>query len=792
MSDLSIRGRLFLVAMLPALLAGVMLYFYFVNSQLELLQNSLLQQGHSSVTHLAISSELGLLTGDNRQLTPQSAALLAQQHMAGVAIANQQGEWPVRLGTLSNTSGLRLLPCQSTQVLTSPEQRSTLSKQKSLLFCAPVLSYAPVVDDYPQQTNAPLQPLRIGSVYVEVNTSLYQTQRQEALAQATRLGLIVFLVTLAIAYRVADQISRPLSDLVNQVSRVTLGDLDQRNAGQERGEIGHLQRGINVMVETLQQDQQQLQARVDARTSDLRAAFQALEQRNIEIEEQRQLALQASQAKSQFLATMSHEIRTPISGLLGMLELMGDTQLDPRQQLYYDNLQLEARALKALIDDILDFSRIEAGKMPIATQPFSPEQLCGEVVAMLAPAAHQKGLEISLFVDPRTPQRVEGDPQRLRQVLINLVSNAIKFTEQGEVYLRLESAETHGIVSVQDTGRGIPMERQGHIFDDFTQADGSITRHHGGTGLGTTIAKRLVELMGGEIGLESQPDQGSRFWFTLPWPIVEPATQTTPSQGQIALLEHNPHTAEATIALLERFGWQTTHYTDALALAGGLEHQQPDWIMLAESGTATQHTSLAERLRQHLGDKQRIAHLIHFTTPASIGAFDQTLYKPLIHAAIEGVFAPPKATPRSTLAPTSSQCSSTRVLIAEDSPINAMVLKNFTEKFGATPILVEDGALALERLRAGGIDLVFMDIRMPKLDGLECTRLWRAEEANGLHIPIIAITANATLEDRDACMQAGMDDFLSKPITTPQVSSILEKWTDSKITLVQPTPAAPL
>lgn len=385
----------------------------------------------------------------------------------------------------------------------------------------------------------------------------------------------------------------------------------------------------------------------------------------------RHAAEQLAQARSEFLAKMSHEIRTPLNGVIATADLLATTEMTAEQRDLLNTLTLSAKTLLELINDILDFSKIEAGKMVLETLPLTPAVLAEEVVSIMGPAARRKGLTLRTELKAELPVRVLGDPHRLRQILLNFVGNAIKFTEQGEIVVQVRRVESQTPAQnhvwlrfeVQDTGIGIPPDKQTSIFDSFTQADNSITRRYGGTGLGLTICKRLVELMGGRIGVVSQPGEGSCFWFEVSVPIVH----------------------------------------------GGEEIPQA-------SASASEPTSL------------------------------------------EGL----------------------RVLLVEDNSVNQKVAVRMLQKLGCEITVAENGQQALEILARDSFDVVLMDVQMPLMDGLTATRLLRArEQGTGKRQVVIALTANATQSDREQCFEAGMDDYLSKPLTLEALRAVLMRWAPS-------------
>jgi len=380
-------------------------------------------------------------------------------------------------------------------------------------------------------------------------------------------------------------------------------------------------------------------------------------------------AQKLAQAKSEFLAKMSHEIRTPLNGVIAAADLLALTSMNDDQRDLLNTITLSAKTLLQIINDILDFSKIEAGRMVLEKVPFTPASLVEEVVSIMAPAAHSKGLVLRSEVSQSLPYSVAGDSLRLRQILLNFVGNAIKFTSRGEVVVRVMClSKSQGTSAwlrfeVQDTGVGIPPEKQAGIFDAFTQADSSITRQYGGTGLGLAICKRLVELMGGKIGVFSQPNLGSCFWFEVPLPIVQ------------------------------------------------------------ESAT--------ERVDAQQDNSSRSAY------------------------ELKGV----------------------RVLLVEDNPVNQKVAIRMLQKLGCAVDVAENGQQALERLACASYDVVLMDMQMPVMDGLTATRLLRQrEQQTGNHQIVIALTANAMQSDREVCFEAGMDDYLSKPLTLDALQATLRRW----------------
>ncbi len=629
---------------------------------------------------------------------------------------------------------------------------------------------------------------------------LRRATRQAALYGGLSIAagtLIAFLLALGIGRRL-----RRLSQAAEQLGR---GEVPRIEQGTRIREVHQLSRVLHDSAEQLQGFRRQVAADAQA----LQEANETLEsrvrERTAELEASREEALAAARAKAAFLATMSHEIRTPLNGVVGMSTLLTETPLNPEQRDFLRTIRLSSDQLLAVINDILDFSKIESGKLELEVEPLTVRAAVEEACDIAAPRAREKGLELIIDIpeggEAGVPAAILGDITRLRQVLINLINNAVKFTARGEVAVHvrcLRADDGQGRAELEfritDTGIGIPPERMASLFEAFTQVDASTTRKYGGTGLGLAICKRLVDLMGGEIGVESEPGRGSTFWFTVKAPVTELAASFGPADAgrlkaiRVLVIDDHATNIRVLSRQLQLWGMEVAAAeSGAEALEWLQSHPVPDVIVTDMHMPEMDGVAFAQaaRARPETAKVPMILLSSGFMPAGDAGAslFSARLLKParqnqLFETILRSVSAEGPAAAGATEAdPTRKNAT---VLVADDNAVNLKVACAILLKLGYDVLTATDGREAVEAVahataRGDRIAAILMDVNMPDVDGLQATRQIQAARGRAAP-PIIAVTAAASSEDRARCEAAGMDDYLTKPLQVAALAQTLEKW----------------
>ena len=773
------QKRLLLIILLPCLICAALLAGYFNYQQQTLLK----QQDTQQATLLS------------RQLAMHLASLIQQQGIEQISHALPtassralQDALHVYLDLPQLRSMALLTPTQAPMVQVGPNMLPPIStrviEQRVHRFRSAnsVRVRAPIF--------APTDTLNVhilGWLELEFNTAASQVRQYQVLLTSLLLVLAVCGLALYLAYRASRRIIQPLQQVAATLEQLEMGNLDARIQLTDHDEFSGLALGINSMAASLHRAQRELQNNIEQATQDLKETLEAMEVQNIELNLARRSALESSNTKSKFLANMSHEIRTPLNGILGFSKLLKNSRLNKRQQEYLNTIESSSSSLLTIINDILDFSKIEAGKLVLDNAPVHIRDIADEVLTMLAPEAHKKDLELAVLVYQDVPTEIMADATRIKQVLTNLVSNAIKFTHSGSVIVRimLEEHIQQKValkVTITDSGVGLNDEQQKNLFKAFSQADTSTTRRYGGTGLGLVISRYLVEHMQGDIGFNSQYGEGSEFWFTGKFEVYsaeEDDYSDAPWYQQRAyLLCHWQNTRQALQHQLTSLGFKVSVFTQLDALMAA-QRESAAALCLLEVDDKTCRDSIQVLKRDthvvallpnndshHLSTLQTHQLEFNLVYPVSFRCLSQWVHELLGGTQLEGKQQNPLALPQIQL----------DVLAVDDNAPNLELLSTWLQELHVNVVTARGGIEAVAQASSEKFDLIFMDIQMPDLDGIKATEKIRQHGLN-MHTPLVALTAHALPSERKRLLQSGFDDYLTKPLGDTQLVHTLMKWT---------------
>ncbi|PMH25514.1 two-component sensor histidine kinase BarA [Vibrio lentus] len=782
MTRYGLRARVITLTLAPTLIIGLLLSAFFSFNRYQDLEGQVVNTGTSIIEPLAIASASGMQL-ESRESVRQLISYAHRKNsnlVRSIAVFDDRHE-------LFVTSNFH----PDFESLTYPKDKPIPHLSSSNLLDNTLILRTPIIAEgqYINSANGQSQANQaIGYIAIELDLSSLRLQQYQEVFSAFLVLILGLGLSGVFAFRLMHDVTQPITHMKNMVDRIRRGHLDVRIEGKMHGELDSLKNGINAMAVSLSEYHVEMQHSIDQATSDLRETLEQLEIQNVELDIAKKRAQEAARVKSEFLANMSHELRTPLNGVIGFTRQMLKTHLSTSQTDYLQTIERSANNLLSIINDILDFSKLEAGKLALENIPFEFQASLEEVVNLQATNAHEKGLELTLKIDPKVPPGVVGDPLRIQQILTNLVGNSIKFTERGNIDISVElRSQTEDNIELQfmvrDTGIGISERQQAQLFQAFSQADASISRRYGGTGLGLVITQKLVSQMGGEISLTSRLHQGSTFWFTLRLSTTDmPMTELIETQclqdKQLLLIEPNMQAASITQQILTQEGLvvtyrsvmpdESTSYDYVLLnLAANQEYQLDTvsgWAIGAKKiaqnviiGTPSTELALGEQLMKEI-DVQCI------TKPLSRKKLLQTL----ISNQAPTLIAPAIETHSEEKLPLT-------VLAVDDNPANLKLITALLKERVETVISCTNGQQAIDKATSTPFDIIFMDIQMPQMDGVTaCKHIKKL--ANNANTPIIAVTAHAMMGERDRLLAAGMDDYLTKPIEEHVLQQVLLHW----------------
>lgn len=789
MTRYGLRARVITLTLAPTLIIGLLLSAFFSYNRYHDLEAQVIASGSNIIEPLAIASE-NALKNESREEVRRIISYAHRKNskfIRSIAVFNNRHQLFVTSNFHPNFESLMYPKDKRIPILGSAEMKDN----NTLILRTPILAENQLSDGRTNAENIPV----LGYISIELDLSPLRLQQYQEIFLAILVLALGLGLSSVFALRLMHDVTRPITYMKNVVDRIRRGHLNVRIEGKMHGELDDLKNGINAMAVSLSEYHVEMQHSIDQATSDLRETLEQLEIQNVELDIAKKRAQEAARVKSEFLANMSHELRTPLNGVIGFTRQMLKTTLTNSQSDYLQTIEKSANNLLSIINDILDFSKLEAGKLALENIPFEFQQSLEEVVDLLATSAHEKGLEITLKVDPKVPAGVVGDPLRIQQILTNLVGNSIKFTERGNIDISVEIRSTKDEAvelqfMVRDTGIGISERQQAQLFQAFSQADASISRRYGGTGLGLVITQKLVGQMGGEISLTSRLHQGSTFWFTIKLhrteiPVGAWYNPTALADKTVLLIEQNIQSATIIQQTLTQAGMDVSYLGELPN-----DNTRYDYLIynLPSSETAEINT-----VSQEVEKALSITGTLLIGTPSTELALSdhlmrnypvKCLTKPLAKRKLlqamldlhphQDLLALSEATDNTTEA--IPEQLPLHVMAVDDNPANLKLITALLQERVAEVISCTDGKQAVEEAQKQKFDIILMDIQMPQMDGVTACQKIKQTELNS-KTPVIAVTAHAMSGERDRLLNEGMDDYLTKPIEEHVLQQILTRWT---------------
>jgi two-component system sensor histidine kinase BarA len=783
MKSLALSKQIIVIALLPALIVGIILSVYFTYDQLSFISKSQIEYGNFIIKQIQPVVKQAVINDDIKTL---SSLLLS-------TVANKNINY-IKISDTSHNDLITVNDIKSSKPPLYSIFYSAFSIEPDLTFNTPIYRQRSVPDN-------PLIKDVIANLEINLNTDASTIKKTQLVLKGAAITIFSLLALSLIMLRVSKKIISPIKALSSNVSNIAAGDLNVHMTLTSSGELGILENCINNMKNEIRESRKDQQTQLDTYTDELQQTLEELEIRNVELDIARNRAIEANKAKSEFLANMSHEIRTPLSGIIGFTELIQGTALSTQQKDYSTTIHKSAKHLLDIINDVLDLSKIESGKTDIIKSEFSLIDIVEDIIT-LSSTALEKNIELFYRIEPDVPKIIHSDPFRTHQVLTNLIGNAIKFTDSGYVYIQITLGEIKDVeysikFTVSDTGIGMNAEDKNNLFKAFSQADSSITRRFGGTGLGLIISRKLVSLMDGELGFDSTKDEGSTFWFSIPVTPVTKNNETFELKGKkVAFFSNNFIARQSYKTLFNGWQCQVTDYLfdnikniseieknhDIIVIFLGRKeinlketsHNNLDIINNNLKFTIPSLLIASTHSRAELKKQQyRFFKKANFNSTALTSEKTEVLKQKIITLCDQDNV--PHAIDTNHFIEAGIDWSDINIMVVDDNDVNLRLTEILLRKHNAHVITANSGEQAISYATKQPFDIIFMDLHMPGLDGYETTIRIRELTPTQKTI-IIALTANAMPQEKQMVEKSGMDGILIKPISEFVLQKIISQW----------------
>lgn len=798
MHKISLKDWVILLTIIPTTLIGLGLASYFSYSRYIELDDFLIARSQSIIEPLAIAS-LDPIINKQRDKLRHLVGFAHRSQSAivkSIAIFTQDNQIFVTSAYHGDTNSMRL---NAGEII--PQSTTVYDQGDYFIFRTPIINEKNEADKFESNNElekVSLQQTNVGYIAMQVDKNKIKFNQQSQILVAFSIVFLGSLISALFSIRLIKNVTRPISSMVQAVDRIREGKLESRVSGQLIGELNFLKNGVNAMAQSLGDYQDEMQRSIDQATIDLRESLEQFEIQNVELDIAKRKAQDANKVKSEFLANMSHELRTPLNGVIGFTRQVLKTRLSDTQRDYLKTIERSAANLLSIINDILDFSKLDAGKMVIENIPFLLRETAEEALTLLAPSAHQKNIELSLHISQNTPDSIIGDAMRVKQVIINLASNAIKFTDKGSVNInikceQLNSDDQRATIKIEltDTGIGMNREQQSTIFEAFNQADKSVTRLYGGTGLGLVISQRLATEMHGSIGFLSEKGSGSTFWFTFeceinPIPFLSLINTDELVKKNVLYYEPHEHSRKATTEIMLSWQMNVSHASSLSQLSDLLkQHHKFDYVLI---GHDIAPVALSE-LKKLLSSIRYDAISIHVAINTNSPSIQETLIASGAHNCLSKPITPYRlnkalskqgehSIDESNIIP--EKKIPIKVLAVDDNDANLKLIKALLLEQVVEVITATNGKDALSLCQNEKYALIFMDIQMPVMDGISALNAIRENTFNDI-TPIIAVTAHALTGEKDKLLNQGFNFYMTKPIDETMLRHTIYEYCDLNI-----------